>query len=84
MGLHPDVLDFRGPRDPVRSGDAWNRLECICRGNRLEVRLNGQLVNSAFDVVPSAGQILLQCEGSEILFRRLELLPVTARPKTAN
>jgi hypothetical protein len=42
----------------------------------MRVELNGVLVNEAFDVFPNAGRILLQCEGSEIFFRRLELRPV--------
>jgi hypothetical protein len=31
------------------------------------------LVNEAFDVQPRSGRILLQCEGSEIFFRKLDL-----------
>jgi hypothetical protein len=38
---------------------------------------NGQLVNEASELQPQEGRILLQCEGSEIFFRRLELLPLT-------
>jgi hypothetical protein len=44
--------------------------------------LNGVMVNEAFDVSPSSGKILLQCEGSEILFRKLELLPLD-RPQAS-
>ena len=70
-----DVLDFRGRNDIER--DDWNTVECICRDGSIEVRVNGTVVNRATGVSPRSGKILLQCEGSEIFFRRvvLELLP---------
>ncbi len=69
-----DELDFRGTNDVERPG--WNELEFKCDGARISVRLNGTLVNEAFDVAPASGRILLQCEGSEIFFRRIELRPL--------
>ena len=38
--------------------------------------VNGTIVNEIYDAFPSAGKILLQCEGSEVYFRRVELLPL--------
>jgi hypothetical protein len=38
--------------------------------------LNGTIVNEAFGAWPSHGKILLQCEGSEIFFRSVELYPL--------
>ena len=70
-----DELDFRGVRD-VEKRHGWNRLEIICQNARISVRLNDVLVNEAFDVYPRVGKILLQCEGSEIFFCRVELLPL--------
>ena len=70
-----DVFDFRGPHDRERSPGRWNRVECEARGDRLRIRVNGTLVNEATRLWPAEGRILLQCEGSEILFRRVELLP---------
>ncbi len=67
-----DELDFHSVGDIEKPG--WNRVECICRDGRLTVILNGIVVNEAFDVYPRRGKILLQCEGSEIFFRKLELL----------
>lgn len=67
-----DTLNFRGSNDFYRLGE-WNRLECVCRDDRITVILNGTIVNHAFDVYPRRGKILLQCEGSEIFFRKLEL-----------
>jgi hypothetical protein len=68
-----DRLDFRGPRDLEKPYGDWNRIECICLANRITIRLNGTIVNEAFDIYPQRGKILLQCEGSEIYFRKLEL-----------
>lgn len=68
-----DEFNFSGPDDGEGSHD-WNRLEIICVGTRINVYLNHHQVNSVFDVFPNAGRILLQCEGSEIFFRRVELL----------
>jgi len=70
-----DELEFRGARDVEKPGD-WNRLDIVCESARITVRLNGVFVNEVFDVFPRGGKILLQCEGSEIFFRRVELLPL--------
>ena len=71
-----DTLDFRGRRDVESPRDAWTRVECICRGSRITVLVNGHKVNEADDVYPAAGKILLQCEGSEVFYRKVELRPV--------
>lgn len=71
-----DQWNFRGRQDCESPVDQWTRIECFCRNDTIEVRVNGQLVNRADHVFPSAGEILLQCEGSEIFFRRIELLPL--------
>lgn len=75
-----DQLDFRGPRDVEKPYGEWNRIECLCNGDRITIRLNGTTLNEAFDVWPRQGKILLQCEGSEIFFRKLELRPLKLRP----
>lgn len=71
-----DVTDFRGPRDVAGAPGEWTKVECICRGDEIVLRVNGVTVNRATGVWPSQGQILLQCEGSEIFFRKLELHPL--------
>jgi len=70
-----DVADFRGDRDAEHPRGEWNLLECVSVGDRVAVFLNGMLVNEASQVWPGEGEILLQCEGSEIFVRRWELLP---------
>lgn len=71
-----DQLGFRGPRDVEKPDGEWNRVECICDGDHITIIVNGTIVNATRAVFPASGKILLQCEGSEIFFRRLELLPL--------
>jgi len=71
-----DQFGFRSEHDVEKPPGEWNRLEITCDRARIRVELNGVLVNEAFEVFPSEGKILLQCEGSEIFFRRAELQPL--------
>lgn len=75
-----DVTDFRGPRDIERRPGLWNRLVCESQSGRLRLTLNGVVVNQARDVSPRRGRILLQCEGSEIHFRRVALAELPPSP----
>jgi len=67
-----DVTGFRGLHDVVVPG-AWNQLECRCKGDQILIFVNHTLVNKARNVWPNSGRILLQCEGSEIYFRKMEI-----------
>jgi hypothetical protein len=71
-----ELLDTRGRNDVESPLGEWTRVECFCRGRRIQVRVNGTTVNECFDAYPSTGKILLQCEGFEIYFRRFELHPL--------
>ena len=64
--------------------DSWNRLECRCLEDTIRVTLNGQVINSAHRVRPPEGKILLQCEGSEILFRKVELASISGLTERRN
>jgi hypothetical protein len=76
-----ELLDTRGKDDVESPLGKWTRVECVCRGKRIEVRVNGTKVNECFDMEPAAGKILLQCEGFEIDFRRFELYPLSTGKK---
>jgi hypothetical protein len=52
----------------------------ICDGDKLTYLLNGVVVLHAYDSSHTAGKIQLQSEGAEILFRKVELRPITKRP----
>ncbi len=69
-------LDNRGKNDVASPLGQWTRVECIMEGNHLTIKINGVTVNEFSDVMPAAGKILLQNEGSEIYYRNVELLPL--------
>ena len=76
-----DVPGFRGRHDVESPHGEWTRIECVCAGDRITVFVNGQRVNEADNLFPAAGKILLQCEGSEIFFRKIELHPLETTKK---
>ncbi len=71
-----DTLGFRGPRDVEHPVGEWNRIEAICAGGDLTYFLNGTKVNEARNGTLREGRLLVQSEGAEIFFRRLELHPL--------
>ncbi|MBI3855994.1 MAG: DUF1080 domain-containing protein [Planctomycetes bacterium] len=78
-GIDPawkDTLDFRGAKDVESPVGEWTRIECVCDGGRIAVTVNGTRVNEVTEATPRSGRILLQCEGSEIFFRKVELHPL--------
>lgn len=75
-----DTAGFICPSGQERPAGDWNTSEIIAVGDRMEFRLNGRVVNRCSQVHPSAGAILLQCEGSEIFFRRIRFRAVRAMP----
>ncbi|SHG50714.1 protein of unknown function [Fodinibius roseus] len=69
-----DTLGFRGADDIERPAGEWNRMEAIVKGDSITVKLNGVVVNEAFDVRPSKGRIQIQSEGAEIFFRKVDMI----------
>jgi len=55
----------------------WNTMIIECVGNSIKVWVNKDLVNYGFDCTTNKGQIALQAEGSEVEFRKLELLHIS-------
>jgi len=51
----------------------WNTMEVMCKGNTIEVYVNGILQNKATNVNISDGSICLQSEGKDIQFRNVFL-----------
>jgi hypothetical protein len=72
-----ELLDTRGKNDVESPLGEWTKVECLCSGNKITVRINGTTVNEAFDVNPAAGKILLQSEGFELFVRTFELHPLS-------
>ena len=54
-------------------------MECIADGGELTIILNGTIVNHAFNVQPLNGRIQIQAEGAEILFKRVDLVPLEGK-----
>jgi hypothetical protein len=73
-----DKLGFRGRQDVESPGGEWTHIEAICSGDSLEYFVNGQRVNQATQLSHKSGQLLIQSEGAEIFFRRIELHPLPA------
>lgn len=69
-------LDTRGRDDVASPLGQWTRVECVCRGNRILIKINGVEVNECYDVSPASGHILLQNEGNEVEFRNVMLHPL--------
>lgn len=60
------------------SGD-WNRVEVICEGGKITNIVNGVVVNEGVEASVTKGRILLQSEGAEIYFRKVELYPLDTK-----
>jgi len=71
-----ELLDTRGKDDVESPLGEWTRVECLCEGKRITVRVNGTTVNECYDVYPAAGKILLELEGFELFVRKWELKPL--------
>jgi hypothetical protein len=71
-----ELLDTRGKNDVESPLGEWTRVACICAAKRITVLVNGTTVNECYDIYPSSGKVLLQCEGFELFFRKFELHPL--------
>lgn len=78
-----DIKNFRGKYDlehPPNS-EKWNTLRVRCDADQITVWLNGKKINHIFNIKPTAGQILLQCEGSAWEIKNLLIRPVNIKHK---
>lgn len=73
---YKELLDTRGKNDVESPLGEWTRVECACADKRIQIKVNDVQVNEAFDVFPASGKILLQSEGFEIYFRKVEIHPL--------
>jgi hypothetical protein len=71
-----DTLGFRGPQDVETAGLGWTRIEAQVEKGSLKYYVNGKLVNEASEGTVQEGRIMLQSEGAEIYFRRIDLEPL--------
>jgi len=54
----------------------WNEYEITVDGPWVQLRVNGEVVNEAWDCEVVAGPICLQSEGAEIHFRNIRVVPL--------
>jgi hypothetical protein len=75
--------------DEEKPHGEWNTIELICLGDQSIHIVNGKVVmrlskatrlDGAAPAPLTAGKILLQSEGAEILYRNIELRPITTIP----
>ncbi|MEQ8790147.1 MAG: DUF1080 domain-containing protein [Pirellulaceae bacterium] len=71
-----ELRDTRGKDDVASPLGEWTKVECLCRGDRITIKINGVTVNECFATRPAAGRILLQNESNEVYFRNVELSPL--------
>jgi 3-keto-disaccharide hydrolase len=71
-----DRLGFRGKEDVESPAGQWTRVEAVCDGDTITNIVNGRVVNKAIRLNQTSGKILLQSEGAEIFFRRVDLEPL--------
>jgi hypothetical protein len=71
-----DRLGFGGKQDVESPYGGWTRLEVIADGDRVTNIVNGTVVNEGTRSSLTEGRILVQSEGAEIYFRRVDLLPL--------
>ncbi len=69
------VIPKEHPTNEKDAGE-WNSYDIICRGNTVELKVNGLLQNVATDCSLTKGNIGLQAEGSLIQFRNLWIKPL--------
>jgi len=74
-GYSTGRLPQKGPSAEKPPGE-WNTLQVIAEGNTLTIFVNGKQVNRMTEVVPGAGMIGLQAEGTAIDFRNITLTPL--------
>jgi len=71
-----DRLAFRGNQDVESAYGEWTRLEVIADGDRVANIVNGKVVNEGTRSSLTEGRIIVQSEGAEIYFRRIDLEPL--------
>ena len=68
------VVQMKNPSNEKPVGE-WNTADITCKGDTIEVIINGLLQNKATGA-PTSGYIALQSEGGPIMFRNIKLTPL--------
>ena len=78
LGRNPweDRLGFCGSHEIEKPHGEWNRVEMVCDGDKESATVNVRQTITGTGASPPKGKILLQSEGAELCFRRLDLYPL--------
>lgn len=63
-------------KDGEKPTGEWNRVEIIANHGKLTYIVNGVVVNEATSPSISKGRILIQSEGAEIYYRKIEIVEI--------
>lgn len=63
--------------DAEKPTGEWNTIECVCDGDKIINIVNGVVVNEGTRASVTKGRILLQSEGAEVYYRKVELTPLS-------
>jgi len=68
-----DTVGYRGANDFDSGSGKWTKVECVCRGDVIEVYVNGKLANKATQCSLTKGRIGLQVEAADVWYRNVRL-----------
>ena len=63
--------------DAEKPTGEWNTVEVVCDGDKITNIVNGVVVNEGTKASVTKGRILLQSEGAEVYYRKVELQPLS-------
>jgi hypothetical protein len=63
-------------KDAEKPKGEWNTVEVVCRDGSITNIVNGVVVNEGANASVTKGRILLQSEGAEVFYRKVELRPL--------
>lgn len=72
----PTAIKARTAPDSEKPAGEWNTCDITCRGDTIEVVVNGVLQNTVTHAVPSDGRVGFQLEGVPFELRHVRLSPL--------
>jgi len=69
-----DTVGYRGANDFDSGPGKWTKVECVCRGDVIEVYVNGKLANKATGCSLTKGRIGLQVEAADVWYRKIRMV----------
>lgn len=72
----PTAIKARTAADSEKSAGEWNTCDITCRGDTVEVEINGVRQNTVTRMHPAAGRVGFQLEGVPFELRHVRLTPL--------